>query len=317
MGSCVRRLCGMYELRNKASSETLPATVVVCTIGRLSLLEACLESIVACQPRPREIVVVDQSGDPSIKELVARHHDCGARWIQCRKQGVAAARNTGLSSTKYDVLLFTDDDCTVARDWIQHAYDYIQRQPDAILTGRVRAPEGANGVPSTIESRVPRRLTASKDFAVLYTGNMAVSRSSLHAIGAFDERIRPAASDNDLCYRWLKADLPMFYEPGLVVWHHDWRSRDQLTRRYTEYGIGQGMFYAKHLRAGDWSIARYLARDFRTGVRGFAARLLRGPAAEPDYRPGLLVGMPVGLLRGWRTFRRAKISEPEGPGERQ
>jgi glycosyltransferase involved in cell wall biosynthesis len=39
------------------------ASVVVRTIGRPQLLRACLESIAACDPRPAEIVVVDQ--DPT------------------------------------------------------------------------------------------------------------------------------------------------------------------------------------------------------------------------------------------------------------
>ena len=130
---------------------------------------------------------------------------------------------------------------------------------------------------------------------------MALRRSIVLEFGGFDGSIRPSAEDNDLSYRWLRAGRRIRYEPDFVVWHHDWRTRDQLARLYVGYGIGQGMVYGKHLRRGDVIILRHLAASLHSASRGVVARLVRGAPAQPDPRLGMLRGLPTGLLRGWRA----------------
>ena len=65
---------------------------------------------------------------------------------------------------------------------------------------------------------------------------------------------------------------------------------------------GQGLFYAKHLRAGDLAVMPFLGRDLYRGARGVAARAVRRRPGWPDPRTGLLSGLLVGLAKGWRTF---------------
>jgi GT2 family glycosyltransferase len=143
-----------------------------------------------------------------------------------------------------------------------------------------------------------------RDFSVLWPNNMVISRSLALALGGFDERFPFAAEDNDFCYRWLRAGHAMRYEPSLVVWHHEWRSERELERLYVDYAIGQGYFYAKHLRQRDFAIVRHLVRDMSQGLRGVAAHYVRGRARSSDWRQGVPRGLPLGLVRGWRVFRR-------------
>ncbi|MBA2294158.1 MAG: glycosyltransferase, partial [Actinobacteria bacterium] len=266
--------------------DVVPASVVVCTIGRSAHLRTCLETLARCAPRAAELLVVDQSGGHEVSRVVAEFAAAGARRVACSGRGVGRARNLGFATAAHEIVLVTDDDCTVAPDWVGRAWRHVTASPDGIVTGRVLPAGGADAVPSTIESSSGRSYTAAKDFSVLYTGNMAVSRLALRSIGGFDERISPAATDNDLCYRWLKAGRPMRYEPDLVVWHHDWRTPAELERRYVGYAVGQGMFYAKHLRQGDWAIARDLVHYAYQGCRGAAARIVHGRPRSGDWRQG-------------------------------
>ena len=142
---------------------------------------------------------------------------------------------------------------------------------------------------------------------------MALRRSVVIEFGGFDGSIRPSAEDNDLSYRWLRAGRRIRYEPDFVVWHHEWRTPGQLARLYIGYGIGQGMVYGKHLRRGD-PIIRDTLRVALFGSRAVVARLVRGAAAQPDPRLGMLRGLPTGLLRGWRAARGSE-AERVTPGE--
>jgi GT2 family glycosyltransferase len=142
---------------------------------------------------------------------------------------------------------------------------------------------------------------------VLFGCNMACTRSRFLELGGFDERVR-LAEDNDFCYRWLRAGRPLHYDPELLIWHHAWRTPAQLRRHFRGYARGQGIFYYKHLRAGDLTVARFLARDVYRATRAAAALVVRGRDEWPDARLALIRGVPTGLVAGWRAFRRRSRS---------
>jgi O-antigen biosynthesis protein len=284
------------------SSEAMPATVVLPTIGRPELIRNCLESLGRCRPRAAEILVVDSSEDRSVSDVVARFADIGARTILCAASGLGNAFNVGLREATHELVLLTNDDCTVEPSWVERGVHHVTRHSDAIVTGRVRPDGDPEVVPSTIDDPVAREYVGRPEF-VLFTQCTALRSSEVMDFGGFDGRIRPSAEDNDLAYRWLRAGRRICYQPDFIVWHQDWRTPEQLRRLYVNYGIGQGMVYGKHLRRGDVRIVRHLLRDLRALGRGLGARLVRGSGDFPDPRLGLLRGLPIGLARGWRAAR--------------
>jgi GT2 family glycosyltransferase len=284
--------------------EQRPVTVIVPTIGRSSVLRRCLESIAACRPAAVEILVVDQSHDPAVAELVDGLASAGARLVPSHGRGVARARNDGLKAAAHDVVLATDDDCTVAPDWVATGARLAAQHPGALVTGRVRPVGDSQAVPSTIEDPLPRELTGDRWGGFLFSNNMVVPRDAALELGGFDERFGPeeAAEDNELCYRWVRAGKELFYEPDLIVDHHDWRPPDELERRYVRYARGEGFFYAKHLRQGDARMLLFIARDLAAGARSLVSAATKGREAWTDSRRGILRGLPRGLLDGWRVF---------------
>jgi GT2 family glycosyltransferase len=280
----------------------VPVSVLVRTIGRAELLRGCLESLGRCQPRAHEVVVVDQSRGEEVAAVVADFAAIGARVVASWERGTGLAFNVGLRAVEHEHVLVTDDDCTVAPDWVGRGWAHMSQDPEQIVTGRVLPAGDPDAVPSLIDDPEPRDYTGEIHFGALYTNNCCLNRGAVLAIGGFDELIRPVAEDNDLCYRWLRAGRPLRYEPDLVVWHHEWRSRDDLERWYVQYAKSQGMFYAKHLRRGDLRMLRFIAYDLFAGARGTAARLLLGRPRWSDAAQGILAGLPRGMLEGWRVF---------------
>jgi GT2 family glycosyltransferase len=251
--------------------------------------------------------VVDQSRGDQIAAVVADFARHGARTVPSWRRGTGLAFNVGLAAVTYDAVLVTDDDCTVAEDWVARGYAYMSAVPDGMVSGRVLPAGDPDAIPSLQQSPERRDYTGDVRYGLLFTNNCCFSRSGVVGIGGFDELIRPVAEDNDLCYRWLRAGKSLRYEPDLVVWHHEWRSHDELVRWYVEYAKSQGMFYAKYLCRGEREVAGYIASDVRLGCRGIAARLLYGRPPWSDWRQGILRGLPVGLARGLLVFGRERI----------
>jgi GT2 family glycosyltransferase len=285
---------------------TTPLTVVIPTIGRAEPLRRCLASLAACGPRADEVLVVDQSGDPAVAAVVGEHEASGMRLVPCEGRGVSLGRNVGLRAARHEIVCITDDDCTVPADWVGTAHRLAERHPGAIVTGRVLPVGDPRAVPSTKADPVPKDLSAERRGGWLFPNNVVLPRDAVLEIGAFDERFGPeeAAEDNEFCYRWLKGGGRLVYEPELVVEHHDWRSPSELERLYVRYARGEGFFYAKHLRAGDLRMLRFIGRDLVWAARGVLSGVVKRRPRWTDHRRGILRGMPRGLRDGWRVYGR-------------
>ena len=300
------------------ASKTLPVSVVIPTLGRVGPLAACLESLASCRPRATETLVVDQSHDPAVGELVERFAAAGARLVPCSGQGVSRGRNLGILQAGHEIVLVTDDDCTVAPDWVETAWRLMHVDSRGIYSGQVVPAGDPRAVPSYKVDPAPHEYTGKVHGGALFPNNMVLNRQMVLAAGGFDERFGPseAAEDNDFCYRWLKAGNALRYEPSLVVWHHDWRTPTQLDRLYRAYARGQGFLYAKHLRRGDLRMLLYIARDVYFALRGLASAVVKGRQSWTDPRRGIPRGLPSGLWYGTRVFflngRRSQPSAIDG-----
>ena len=292
-------------------------SVVIPTIGRPELLEQAMKSLEACEPRPAEVVVVDQSDQLISAPIVERSALPRARTIASSGRGVAVALNEGLKNAGYPIVLITADDCTVRADWVGVADHVMREEPQGIISGQVLPGAGdPRAVPSTIVLDEPRDYTGQVRHDVLFGNNMVCPREAVLELGGFDTRVAPSGEDCDLCYRWLADSRPLRHVPELVVWHHDWRSPDDLNRLYVDYARGLGVLYAKHLLAGDLRVLRFLRGDLRGAVRGLYDGLIHGAPRWTDYRRGVFTGMPSGLWTGWRRFgplgrsRRPTVAAP-------
>jgi len=272
------------------------ASVVIPTIGRVDELETTLEALAACEPRADEIVIVDQSDDDRVAQLVERFAAAGAIRVESGGKGVALAANQGLEAASHEVVLFTDDDCTVERSWVKTGYDLLSRSPECIFTGRSLPLGAADAVPTVATDEEARDYSGDLYCSVLVRSNMVGPRSALLGFGGFDARFLTSAEDDDLCYRWLKAGHCLRYEPTLVVWHRAWRDERAMRARYVQYGREQAWFYLKHIRSGDLLVTRFLLRDLRLGLRGSVAALVRGKRGRVDPRPSVARGVLMGLF---------------------
>jgi GT2 family glycosyltransferase len=284
-------------------STVVPVSVVVPTVGRPALVRSLLQSLIRCEPMAEDIVLVDQSQDDGVERVVAEFARFGARVVHCDGRGEGRGRNLGLREARHDFVLGTDDDCTVAPDWVARSWEHMRANPDGIVTGRVLPDGDPLAVPSTRDDPSPHDYTGDLSCFPLFPNNMALPRARALELGGFDEGL-PAAPDNDFCYRWLRDGKRLRYEPDMVVWHHDWRTSADLERLYVRYARGQGAFYAKHLRRGDFHMLRFIARDLIGGCRALASAAVRGRPRWTDPRRPMLTAMPHGLIRGWRAYAK-------------
>jgi GT2 family glycosyltransferase len=280
-------------------------TVLIATADRADLLADCLAHVARAAAPTDEIIVLDQSrGAVAPLKLPSDGARPALRHLRCPRRGKSAALNIGVAEASGDLLAFTDDDCRVAPDWLEVMHQaHAQSGGGAALTGRVLAgatEPGAVIAPSLRNDPEAREYRSPLYRDVLFGNNMALPAAALRRVGPFDEALGPgtrypAAEDNDLGYRLLKAGIPIRYLPGLIVRHRSWRGAAQQVDLYRAYGVGQGAFYGKHARAGDWHMLGRMAKNLWDGCRDASGAAILGRGY--DFRAS--VSFSKGLLRGF------------------
>jgi GT2 family glycosyltransferase len=284
--------------------EAVPrVSVVIPSRNRPELLFAAVRSVLAGARTPDELVVVDQSDEPSTQlRRLAREDPC-VRYLWEADRGVSRARNAGATAATGDVVVFLDDDMLAAPDWLEELVGaVVDAGPRACVVGGVAPEAGARAsgsAPSLKVDPVPA-VYAGRVGADVFYANAALDRSALADVGGFDERLGPgtpfpAAEDNDLGLRLLEHGVVIRYHPAAVAHHLSWRTPGERLRLRWNYGVGQGGFYAKHLGLGRGYIARRLVRDVRRRLLLAAVHPPRRPHAPGDLL--YLLGVAVGMAR--------------------
>ena len=267
-------------------SATLPAvSIVICTRNRAASLGRTLETIASLDlpgvSAEAELVIVDNgSTDETQAEIAAfrDHAPLPVIHVLEGRPGLAAARNAGIRRASHPVILFTDDDCLPAADWLLTAARLFSSNLLQVIGGRVELYNPDHLELSIKTSLVEDRLRGVGGLlGFVHGANLAFGRPVIDRIGWFDVRFGAgtrlqSAEDTEFVYRAFRAGLPVLYEPDLVVRHDHGRSgrRDwmRLTRGYCR-GIG-GMAM-KHLMAGRTDLLRMVYWDFLSGYRSWRA----------------------------------------------
>jgi GT2 family glycosyltransferase len=277
--------------------------VIVPTRGRPDLLGECIQSILAGDELPRELVIIDQSDhENGAVAGLGTVNGCRVLYRHSGSRGVSRARNEACAIAGEEVLVFTDDDVLVASDWVGVITRAVQAEAEStLISGRVRLidtqqPDGF--APSLMDDEQPKLFKGRIWNDVLFSNNMAFARGIYERLGPFDPRLGVggpyrAATDNDYGFRALEAGYRVRYLPDALVYHQAWRPRKSYSRLMWAYGVGQGAFLTKHIHRGDSYTLVRLRHDVRRHVRwALQKRASDPPAARDDavFALGLLYG---------------------------
>ena len=241
-------------------------SVIVCTYNRAEAITKCCDAIKAAiqaSNNDSELIIVDNNSTDNTREII-RHwiNTCNINAkleIEIQK-GTAAARNCGARKSKGELLIFTDDDCCLDKNYLEIASKYYENDRDPILRGGYVALGNEEDLPLTIQTYPKiRRWSRSQPLARPIGGgdilgcNMMVPRSIFDQVGNFDILMGagapvPAGEDTDYVLRSFLAGYTVEYVPDAIVFHHHGRkSPNEGQKLMLNYAMGSGALIAKFL----------------------------------------------------------------------
>ncbi len=282
-----------------ASSATRGASacVVVVCYNQARYLAEAVESALAQQYEPLEVVVVDDGSSDETAAVAAAYP---VRYVYQENRGLPAARNTGLRSTAADYVTFLDADDRLLPCAVPAGLECFQEAPDAAFVfGRFHNIFG-DGSPAPTE---PEPFVERDHYLHLLEGNfigmhgtVLYRREVLAAAGGFDEGL-PACEDYELYLR-LARNLPVRGHHDLVA---EYRKHDSNMSRDDAFMLRSVLRVLE--REGNWTRDARERNALKTGKRVwkeyYGQRLLTAWKESPDMGRlwRALQAWPQGVLR--------------------
>lgn len=224
-------------------------SVVICSYkGNEQLTQACIVSLELQKLKPDEIiVVVDTDAERTFFSEVLTSL-IPMKILATGKQGLVAARNTGVINSTGDIIAFIDDDATADPDWLSTIKQSFMDNPDFIVVGGPVKPifkgkaidQSLNWIVGCTSENPPTRRPIGCNFVV--------RRQAFDIIGTFDDELGRSKSDlksgeeTELFLR-IQRHLPnyiIYYNQNAIVYHHVSEKRTKLryivTRAFAEGG---------------------------------------------------------------------------------
>lgn len=251
----------LFELWHEASSDIGNkeidlhsfVSVMVCSYNRAPLLKRALRSLTQqnCSLQQFEVIVVDDgSRDDTAKicnmmrlQLPNLKYVCTGTNI-----GLARARNLGIEVSTGRHVLFMDDDCIAAENWIERLSVALDREP--IAAGAVASTDSnyfklCHNI-AQFHAFMPGRKAGYSAF--LAGGNMAFRRSVLEELNGFQTNMK-YAEDLEIVLRARLKGYRALLVPDAVVTHDPERTTLAASLKYSAEHASQTILLRNQYRA--------------------------------------------------------------------
>jgi glucosyl-dolichyl phosphate glucuronosyltransferase len=260
-------------------SVQVKVTVILCTYNRSQTLARALESIAVCamhEPLQWEVLVVDNNSRDDTRSIVedfCRRYPGRFRYLFEPVPGKSYALNSGIRDTQSEILAFTDDDVTVAPNWLQNLTSPLNGGEWAGVAGRI-IPANAFAVPrwlsldGSYEMCGPLALFDRGDKPQEldldpFGANVAYRRAMFDKYGGFRTDLGRCGDnlmsleDMEFGSRVVSAGERLLYEPAAVVYHPVTAAR--LNKAYFLkfwFDLGRSSIRARAIKPDVWFVQR-------------------------------------------------------------
>jgi len=204
-----------------------------------------------------EFIIVDNNSNDDTRlvfEEIEKNFESKIRYVFEGKQGLSHARNRGIKEANGEIIVFTDDDVIVDKDWILNIDKSFKEHDDAVCIGGKVLPVWEIPKPDWLNHDLYGCL-ALLDFGDsvvsihapdLFTANLAVKSEMFKKHGDFDTNLGRmpkklyCGEETEFLLRLLDAGENILYDPSLIV--HHCVPADRISKQYMrkwKFDIGE------------------------------------------------------------------------------
>jgi glycosyltransferase involved in cell wall biosynthesis len=230
--------------------KTLFVSVVVPAYNAAKTIEICLDSLVKqnYSRKGYEIIVVDDGSKDETKSIILSYKQ--VRYIYQVNAGPASARNTGWKNAKGDIVVFTDSDCVLEKNWLEEMTKPFEVEDEVGAVGGAyeKTINSDKWLARLIGEEIKFRYSKIGQYTDAHGSySLAVRKSVLEEVGGFNKSYPVAtAEDWDLCYKIIEKGYKIFFNKRAHVGHHHPESLKKYLKTQTRHGFYRMLLYKDH-----------------------------------------------------------------------
>jgi cellulose synthase/poly-beta-1,6-N-acetylglucosamine synthase-like glycosyltransferase len=190
-----------------------------------------------------EIILVDDGSADNTLQIIKgflKKYKKKIRLMRQAHKGPATARNLGIKYARGDIILFTDSDCIVEKNWITQMIAPLKKEEISGVQGAYKTKQKeiiAKFCQLEIEERY-EKMKKSQYIDFIGTYSAAYRKKIFQKIGGFNEEYKIASGeDMDFSFKAAKAGYKLVFNPDAVVYHHHpsnlpWYMKQKFGRAY-------------------------------------------------------------------------------------
>lgn len=213
-------------------------SVIIPTYNRARLVRRAIESALAQDPRPQEIIVADDGSDDETEQAVLGLSD-SIRYLRLPHSGLpAVARNAGLAVAQASYVAFLDSDDTWLPGKLKRQLGILEASPDVVLVATNAMVIGSDCTAAEAplhhdlaDGPVPlEKLLAGN---IIVASSVLARREVIAAAGGFNEDpCLRAVEDYDLWLRLARlGEIRYLAEPLVAYMEHGDSIRSEQSRQ--------------------------------------------------------------------------------------
>jgi GT2 family glycosyltransferase len=204
-------------------------SVIVPTYNREEILCKTIEQLISQNYGNYELIIVDQTLNHQPETLLFIENNRNKmRFYSIASPGLPNARNFGVSVARGDIIIFSDDDVILGKDWIRsHVRNFSKPQIGGVAGRVLEIGQGIEKIERigqiTSWGRVIGNRNSSVRTKVQWAsgGNSSFRRDLILEAGGFDENFKGNAifEDVDFSFRLRKLGYEIIFEPSAEILH--------------------------------------------------------------------------------------------------
>ena len=244
---CDSKVPSTYRIRYRLEGEPL-ISIIIPNMDHAQLLKKCIDSVEKRTTYSNyEILIVENNSKKrstfAYYKTVTKQY-ANVRLIRWRAEfNYSAINNYAVRHAKGEYLIFLNNDIEILSPrWIEEMLMFAQRGDVGAVGMMLYYPDdtvqhagvilGIGGIAGHShkyfrrgESGYMSRMTLAQNLSAVTAASMMVKSSVFYEVGGFDEQLRVAFNDVDLCMKIRRAGYLIVFTPYAEAYHYESKSR--------------------------------------------------------------------------------------------
>ena len=208
-------------------------SIVTPTYNNPEELEKFLSSLKDSNLKFNEIIVVDDSFQSPVDQIIERFSQLPIRFIRLKKKlYISQKRNLGAKESKNEIIIFIDSDIILEKNSLRILLESLKNNPEIAMIGGLIKQGGKKLQPTKND-----RLISHGEIylcEVIYSPYLALYKSIFSRVNGYDEIFENRGEGTDLSIKFWRAGFPIGRNLKSIVNHPLFKSERKSSDRIAE-----------------------------------------------------------------------------------